>query len=292
MTTTFEVFVPEEAAQLKDQANALYTAKSFSDSALLYTRIVNHFHDNCPPQFIRTIYSNRAACHIELGQYHNAIEDVRNVLKMTPPGVKVEHIIQKAHLRLARCLYETGRYGDAIKELDTWRETVGNTHHTETESALRSKILQAIVMRDENDNQKSAKRHYLELPSFPRRSLRYEVKVQDRISGDTVIKYDYYVPTALCSPHPPEIPTRLFLIQLLQNHHNDVMGRRQWTCWRCSAPAVSLVHTPASYLHMEEPLVIDYAQPVCKNGGVCDLVARQMMRDEMWLVAELAKSRR
>ncbi|KDR73019.1 hypothetical protein GALMADRAFT_212979 [Galerina marginata CBS 339.88] len=114
----------------------------------------------------------------------------------------------------------------------------------------------------------------------PTRPLRYEIKVFVNNSLTGLVKYDQ-VPIALCSMHPPEVPTKMFLVQLVKKYDREIMDHQAWVCWNCSSPAVGMVHTPASYLHLEEPEVIDYAQPVCINGGPCDVEARKVMAEKM-----------
>ena len=211
---------------------------------------------------------------------------------MTPPEVGADRIAQKAHYRLARCLYEIGRLADALQALDVYQHIMDKNVPSEAESTLRSKILRAIVGRDENPSNPFPREEHTTSTSSLKRAFLYEVKVHDSIAAGYTISYHYDVPTILCTPNPPEVPTRLFLVQLVKKYHEDVMNRKAWVCWKCSAPAVSLVHTPASYLHMQQPIVVDYAQPVCQNGGICDRAAREMMKNEMRLVAELGKRAR
>lgn len=68
---------------------------------------------------------------------------------------------------------------------------------------------------------------------------------------------------------------------LAAKYDKQVLNSRPWVCWNCPARAVGLVHTPASYMHNPEPLIIDIVQPVCANGGACDAAARKMMAEEM-----------
>ena len=157
-----------------------------------------------------------------------------------------------------------------MKEMDTYRDITGG-RQTEAATSLRNKIIQAIVARDG--------KVATELPSATNsRILRYEVKVTGH--PVSIIKNDT-VPSLLCSMHPPEVPTQIFLAELVKKYHDAIMQEKNWTCWNCPRKAVSLVHTPASYLHLEEPMVVDFAQPVCVNRGECDKEARKMMDEEM-----------
>jgi hypothetical protein len=213
----------------------------------------------------------------ELGDFQGAIPDLEEVIRTARKNVSAVGSIaltQKAHHRLARCLFELGKLTDAMKEMDKYRDITGG-RQTEAATNLRNKIVQAIVARDG----KVAS----ELPSATdSRALRYEVKVAGH--PVSIVKIDT-VPGSLCSMYPPEMPTKVFLAELVKKHHDAIMQEKNWTCWNCPRKAVSLVHTPASYLHLAEPMVLDFAQPVCVNGGECDKEARNMMAEEMRFAA-------
>ena len=213
----------------------------------------------------------------KLGDFQGAIPDLEEVIRTAPKNVSAAGSIaltQKAHHRLARCLFELGKLADAMKEMDAYRDIPGG-RQTDTATSLRNNILQAIVARDG--------KVATELPSPTNsRVFRYEVKVTGHPVA--IVKNDT-VPNSLCSMHPPEMTTKIFLAELVIKHHDAIMREKNWTCWNCPRKAVSLVHTPASYLHLAEPMVLDFAQPVCVNGGECDKEARKMMDEEMRFAA-------
>jgi len=189
--------------------------------------------------------------------------------------------------------------------MDIYRDITGG-RPTGAESTLRNKIVMAIVARDEKvaaeskvpfaPTQTQNYIHSRRSPNKPSRHvpsdstggrvLRYEVKISTGPSRlDTIVKMDN-VPSSLCSMHPPERSTKAFLAQLVNKHHEAILQQRNWMCWNCPKRAVGLVHTPASYLHLAEPLVVDFVQPVCINGGACDREARRVMDEEMRLAAK------
>ena len=216
----------------------------------------------------------------KLGDFYGAVPDLEEVIQKPPQNVNASGSIaltQKAHHRLARCLFELGKLTEAMKEMDTYRDIIGR--QTEVAMSLRTKITQATAARDG--------KVATELASATNsRVLRYAVKVIGH--PVSIIKNDT-VPSSLCSVHPPEMPTKIFLAELVKKHHDAIMQEKRWTCWNCPRKAVSLVHTPVSYLHLEEPMVVDLVQLVCVNGGECDKEARKMMDEEMRSAAAIGR---
>lgn len=200
------------------------------------------------------------------------------MLHSIPQGShEAQSVNQKAHFRFARCLFELKRFGEAIKEIDEYREVIGG-RPTVAEKDLRSKILHAIMERDEGCGMPPT----VHPPTVPGRLLRYEVKVFN--STPTIILFDD-IPGTLCSKNPPEIPSRLYAVELVTKYHNSILQQNEWLCWNCPAPAISLIHSPALYFHLPEPKIVDYAQPICEDGGSCDISARKMMAETMRLTA-------
>ncbi|KJA13024.1 hypothetical protein HYPSUDRAFT_50033 [Hypholoma sublateritium FD-334 SS-4] len=111
-----------------------------------------------------------------------------------------------------------------------------------------------------------------------RDKVRYEIRVHS--APTPIIKYEV-IPLELRVLHPPQAQAIRFLAGLAAKYDKQVLNSRPWVCWNCPARAVGLVHTPASYMHNPEPLIIDIVQPVCANGGACDAAARKMMAEEM-----------
>ncbi len=187
-----------------------------------------------------------------------------------------------------------------LQEMERYRVLIGGQPKL-AETSLYTRILGGIISREQ------AAEHSASSPPahFPHGhhargpvhhptdgkpqgyQLRYEIRVFN--IATPIIRYDM-VPAALCTTDSPEMPTRVFLANLVKKYHNEVMKLHPWTCWNCPARAVSLVHTPASYIHLSDPQVVDFAQPVCINGGVCEKAAREMMNKEMRLVAAQAKA--
>lgn len=170
--------------------------------------------------------------------------------------------------------------------MEKYRKLVGGQPKLE-ETSLHTKILSGLVPRGQmSDRSIPPPANQARIVPNPRatvnglnlRQVRYEI----RVSGEEtpIVKFDM-VPIALCSPRPPEAQTKMFLASLVNKYHDELLKSHNWNCWNCPARAVGLVHTPASYLHLPDAQVIDFAQPVCVNGGLCDKAARAMMDEEM-----------
>ncbi|KAF8055627.1 hypothetical protein FPV67DRAFT_809958 [Lyophyllum atratum] len=217
------------------------------------------------PELIRTIRCNRAACYNELERYQQAAEDCALVLadRCSPLS---RPITLKAHLRLARSLHGLGDLERATMELDKFRALNGKSQASEL--SLRVRILQDQVAQDSVAEDQCG---------LATRLLHYVV----RTSRPAPIVIDDQVPTVLCSTNPPRIPTNAFLTHLVQKYDQRIMHSHEWTCWKCPAKAESMVHTPCAYFHLEEPVVVDLAQPICIHGGECEQQARALMAGQM-----------
>ncbi|KAH9487454.1 hypothetical protein JR316_0001530 [Psilocybe cubensis] len=217
------------------------------------------------------------------GLYQEGLKDLQWVLPNSVEGrqcpAEAPDVDQKAHFRFALCLFELKRFGEAIKKMDEYREVIGGKP-TAAERELRSKILHAIMDRDQGRCFPATERS----DAVPGRLLRYEVKVFNNAHG--ILFFDD-IPEALCSKNPPEIPSRLYAVKLVSKYHNAILKQRDWLCWNCQAPAISFIHSPALYFQLKEPKVVDYAQPICEDGGNCDISARNMMAETMRLTATL-----
>ncbi|KAF8202371.1 hypothetical protein BJ912DRAFT_439814 [Pholiota molesta] len=298
-----EILAPDIALVIKETANKLYSAKDFSGAAAKYTAILDQFShtSTISPLFIRVIRCNRAACLIELGRHQDAIPDLQEVIHIKARATSREDqaVTHKAHFRLACCFCELGRFAEAVDEMKTYRQLVGGQPKQE-ETRLYTKILSGLVPQDPlpplarsmppplapatrtvpiHTHSTTTGQHNLQ-------QVRYEVRVFN--VEYPIVKHDV-VPMTLCSSHPPEVQTKMFLANLVTKYHDELVKSRSWNCWNCPARAVSLVHTPASYLHLQDAHVIDFAQPVCVNGGWCENAARTMMDEEMRLVATQGK---
>ncbi|CAA7269702.1 unnamed protein product [Cyclocybe aegerita] len=235
--------VPDAMLRMKEATNDLYKRKSFTVALDLYSKILNNSElpsSDDTREFLRTVRSNRAASYIALATS-----------------------TRKAHLRLARCFYELGKYEDATKHLDVHRAFVGDKSASEEE--LRNKILKA----QSNQQSGSSSAEEMTVP------LKYIVHISQS-TPTAAIELNETVPLSLCNTrNPPEIPTKKLLANLVEKHHawllkQGPLSGGAWKCWSCGKRATGMVHTPASYLHTylegNEATIVDFTQPVHANS--------------------------
>ncbi|KAF5339367.1 hypothetical protein D9611_009766 [Ephemerocybe angulata] len=264
----------QDFESIKAAGNQLFSKKEYAKAAETYTTIVEAFGQlpgTISVELIRTVLANRAACYLELHQYHKAVDDCLEILTKYPPTPTTPQLImQKVYFRLARSCYFLGRYDEALLHLDRYRRLNGTPHATETE--LRMHILE----KQANENQNQS-------PGNDMKPIEYEVLVIKGANGmqhpPLVYKEEAY--QELCVPSPSAIQSKAFLVYLVQKHHDEIMGMQRWVCWQCPKGAVSISHNPMSYLNVPEPRVVDFALPVCENGGKCDREARAFFQHEM-----------
>ncbi|KAJ6514726.1 hypothetical protein DFH09DRAFT_252689 [Mycena vulgaris] len=63
------------ALEIKDTANAHFRAKEYQAALDLYSSIINQYDDRVMHDTIRIARCNRAACHLNLGEYQRCIDD-------------------------------------------------------------------------------------------------------------------------------------------------------------------------------------------------------------------------
>lgn len=80
-------------------------------------------------------------------------------------------------------------------------------------------------------------------------------------------------PASLCVPGPDEDAMGVFIVGLVEKHHNEVLSSRLWKCVVCNKPATELLHQPIPVLHLPKPEVMETVVPICSSGGECDAKA-------------------
>jgi len=116
------------------------------------------------------------------------------------------------------------------------------------------------------------------------RPMKYKIIVQDPILQATM-DFDYHVPEKLCTENPDRSDALLFLRLVVETFEDEVCNSRSWNCAFCGERTPNrrgnIVHTPMSYLTQTPPLILDFAQPVCKTGGKCEEACRKTMAEMM-----------
>ncbi|KAF6758920.1 hypothetical protein DFP72DRAFT_1064424 [Ephemerocybe angulata] len=262
----------QDFESIKAAGNQLFSKKEYAKAAETYTTIVEAFGQlpgTISVELIRTVLANRAACYLELlSQSRRRLSRNLDQISTDTNNTTTHHA--KGVLPPRSKLLLLGRYDEALLHLDRYRRLNGTPHATETE--LRMHILE----KQANENQNQS-------PGNDMKPIEYEVLVIKGANGmqhpPLVYKEEAY--QELCVPSPSAIQSKAFLVYLVQKHHDEIMGMQRWVCWQCPKGAVSISHNPMSYLNVPEPRVVDFALPVCENGGKCDREARAFFQHEM-----------
>eukprot|EP00667_Euglena_gracilis_P012183 EG_transcript_12490 len=100
-TTAASAAELDAAAEAKLRGNEAFKAGDYKTAIRLYTMAI---------KFVPTdavFHSNRAACHLALGQPHRALADATEAARLQPSW-------PKAHHRLGTALHQLGRYHEAV----------------------------------------------------------------------------------------------------------------------------------------------------------------------------------
>ncbi|KAF9559841.1 TPR-like protein [Agrocybe pediades] len=264
--------VPASAAELKKEANALYCKKRFNDAEKLYTQIIIQEGRvrTTPEEFMKTIWSNRAACYIELGEYDRAIMDLSLVLGKERP-TSTTGVYPKAYYRLALCFLELGYYEESRRYLDDYVKLTGeNAFQDPVAKELQNRIAKHPPTAKGDSESKN-------------RPVMYLIKVlTDDINSAGIIKHEQ-VPASFCVPNINPVREQLkeYLATTILKYNDEIFHMRPWRCWNCGQRAASLSHTPTSYLSHIVPTIISFILPVCGKDGPCDKEAEKFMYENL-----------
>ncbi|KAF5312059.1 hypothetical protein D9619_003766 [Psilocybe cf. subviscida] len=280
---TLQSDIPEKAQESKARANTLFKGRDFSGALTAYEDILHEFPakgtDDALSEFLRTILSNKAACYMELRRYGEAVTDLNNVLSVSTPDSDAP-LTQKTHLRLAKCYHNLQDPDQATKALADYQKLHGRRLAEET--ADEEKLHLAILQSTQPAGM---------------RAIKYDISVIGNKSDPTSYPIRFYdsVPVHICTrlsqPNLRKAGEKV-LANLVNKYDTkmtlDLVKANRMICWNCGKPALSNVHSPASWLHSDPPFVMDFTQPVCSRGGTCEQEAYRYMaalRNEMRNVA-------
>jgi len=108
------------------------------------------------------------------------------------------------------------------------------------------------------------------------------------------LKYVHNVPRSLVTPtaqvaqrDPEYVKSFVAAIQpIMQEHEAACRAASNSKCQSCGSPAVKVLQTPMSWLHIvDEPFVNVWVNPVC-NKSECEMRTRQQIQDMMMLITE------
>lgn len=92
------------ALQFKLDGNRMFSQKKYEEAMKLYTKAISKNSNNA------VFFTNRALCHIKLGQWLKAIDDCKTALEHDPQSVKGLFFMGQAYS-------EMGNYDEAISHL-------------------------------------------------------------------------------------------------------------------------------------------------------------------------------
>ncbi|XP_041364401.1 helicase with zinc finger domain 2-like [Gigantopelta aegis] len=99
---------------LKDEGNQLFRESQYSQALTHYCHAVfltsmleNRFYHDVDPEFLSTLYSNRAICCLKLEMYDRAVDDCNSAIKLQPNNVK-------AYYRKVQALRAQKKYKEAL----------------------------------------------------------------------------------------------------------------------------------------------------------------------------------
>ncbi|KAF8781399.1 Protein unc-45 like protein [Argiope bruennichi] len=96
-----------DAAQLKEEGNALFSAGDYSGAVKLYTKALKQCAETSTEA--ATLLKNRAAAYLKLGEYQKVVRDASAALEITPADVK-------ALFRRCQAYEKLENYSDAFKD--------------------------------------------------------------------------------------------------------------------------------------------------------------------------------
>ncbi len=103
------------AAAHKTAADRFYQSQNFNKAIEEYTHAIESENDDIP--LLATLYSNRSATYLKLGQAQKAIDDAKSCTQIRPTWVKGYSRLGAAYFRLGKRTEATRAYEKAI-ELD------------------------------------------------------------------------------------------------------------------------------------------------------------------------------
>jgi len=144
----YEGDAEERAQNFKSQANDNFREKKFKEALQFYTQGLGDLSPELHEETKRTLWCNRAACHLELGNYRSCIRDCASVLTPSEREVPEEDkdIHQKTNLK---ALFRCAKALIALERLDDAQDALQRYHHEggqkdagvqKVEAALKDKI--------------------------------------------------------------------------------------------------------------------------------------------------------
>jgi len=93
----------EKSTKLKDEGNILFNNGKFAEALSLYEEAISY---NRKAEKTAAIFTNKAACLIKLGKFHEALQAAQSAKSLDPRWIK-------AYLREAQAYGELNEFGDS-----------------------------------------------------------------------------------------------------------------------------------------------------------------------------------
>lgn len=132
----------EIAGNFKNQGNDLYKAKRFKDARALYNKGIEIECDD--DSINESLFSNRAACELEIGNYRQCLNDCKTALHYNPMNLK--------------CFYRMGKAFLAIGKLQEAQEAVGFGLQIDESNKSLGNLLKDIRTKEEALKAQEAKK--------------------------------------------------------------------------------------------------------------------------------------
>ncbi|KAJ7447086.1 hypothetical protein B0H11DRAFT_2248513 [Mycena galericulata] len=68
-----------------------------------------------------------------------------------------------------------------------------------------------------------------------------------------------------------------FVKKIVATHEPELMQKHPWKCANCGKSATTWLHSPICHIAAFYPVIKDYAQPICEQGGDCAKATRAAM---------------
>lgn len=94
----------ELANQYKLDGNQLFKQKKFHDARASYTKGIDYLKEELDEtaELKSVLFSNRAACHVMMGNYQKAIDDCKDALRINPKNMRARQRMEESLYKLKK----------------------------------------------------------------------------------------------------------------------------------------------------------------------------------------------
>ncbi|GAA5940812.1 uncharacterized protein JCM15063_000887 [Sporobolomyces koalae] len=144
---------PSEIAQgFREQGNDLFKQRKFRDAIGFYSRAIDEVGPQLSIEERRALYSNRAACNLELSNFGQTLRDCSQVLQQQPnePTPATHKTTLKVLLRSARALIGLDKLPealDALERLQTLEREISDNPDEDVGQKYRHLVQEKLEVR-------------------------------------------------------------------------------------------------------------------------------------------------